>query len=64
MHLFVAMLLVHTPTAIPPTSPTNDDDDDDAVKKSAVYKSKQKFNLSAFLKDKLLEPNIKQIYGT
>lgn len=57
MHLFAAMLLLHTPTS------TSEASDDDAVKKSTAHKTKQKFNLSEYLKDKLLEPNMKQIYG-
>lgn len=60
MHLFAAMLLLHTPTS---TSPASEASDDDAVKKSTAHKTNQKFNLSEYLKDKLLEPNMKQIYG-
>lgn len=72
MHLFVAMVLLHTPTPSLASSASQSSvaedgsSDDDDVKKpiEESNKSAEKFNLSAFLKDKLLEPNIKQIYGT
>lgn len=61
MHLFVALILTNDDSYAFSSNaqPTNETD----AKQSTIKSSNTKFNLHTFLKEKLLEPNILEIYG-
>lgn len=63
MHLFVALLLTNDDSAAIPNTIDESSGQQSNSQQLAAESMPTKFNLHAFLKDKLLEPYIKQIYG-